>query len=322
MGDYRQIFLVVDPSRPRSPAFQRAVRLARASGARLHLGLYEHAPGVAALARISRPAMEEARRAWRAERERWLDGVARQLTTEGVQVGSEVDPGTPVHEAIATRVLELKPDLVLKDVRQVPALARVLFTPFDAHLLRLCPAPLLLVGSHPDRAPRRVIAAVDTLHQAGDGNLDDRIVAEARRLALAFEGELHLAHVFEGLPPPAASLIEGIDGFGAAYDQLAQVDRERFEAFAQHHGFAPERAHLLQGLGPASLAEFAGNPATDLLVLGTTYRTGLERLLVGGTAERLLEYVRCDVLAVHPAGFEADLARHLGLKSHAVRQAA
>jgi len=322
MGDYRKLFLVLDPNRPRSPAFDRAVELARATGASLHLGLHEHPPAIAALVRVSPSAMEQARDAWRAERERWLDGIARELIAEGVDATAEVEPRTPAHEAIAERVLELGSDLVLKDVQHESALSRVLFTPFDAHLLRLCPAPLLLVTGRHERRPRRVIAAVDTLHSDEAGALNDRIVAEARRLALMFEAELHLVHVFEGLPPPTVAMIEGIDGLDVAYDQLAQVDRERFEVFAQHHGFAAERAHLVQGFGAATLAEFAGDATTDLLVLGTNYRTGLDRLLVGSTAERLLGLARCDVLAVHPEGFDADLARHLGLKPRATRRAA
>jgi len=322
MGDYRKIFLILDPSRPRSPAFHRAVELARTAGASLHLGLYEHPPAIPALGLANRAVTEQARGAWRAEREHWLDGIARELMAEGVDATSEVESRTPAHETIAERILELAPDLVLKDVQHESTLSRVLFTPFDAHLLRLCPAPLLLVTGRHERRPRRVIAAVDTLHADEVSGLNDRIVTEARRLARMFEATVHLVHVFEGLPPPTAGMIEGLDGLGVAYDQLAQTDRERFEVFARHHGFPAERGHLLSGFGPATLAEFAGDATADLLVLGTNYRTGLDRLLVGSTAERLLGLVRCDVLAVHPEGFEADLARHLGLKPRATRRAA
>lgn len=322
MGDYRKIFLILDPARPRGPAFQRAVELARASGASLHLGLYEHYPAIAALALVSWTAMEQARRDWRSEREHWLDGIARELIAQGIDATSEVTPRTPAHEAIAERVLELEPDLVLKDIQHETALSRVLFTPFDAQLLRLCPVPLLLVTGRHERAPRRVVAAVDTLHADDAGGLNDLIVTEARRLAQQFAAELHLVHVFEGLPPPTAGMIEGLDGLSVAYDQLAELDRQRFQSFARHCGFPVERAHLVPGFGAATLADFAGDATADLLVLGTNYRTGLDRLLVGSTTERLLGLVRCDVLAVHPPGFAADLVRHLGLKPGITRRAA
>jgi universal stress protein E len=321
MGDYRKIFLIVDPSREPTPAFRRAVRLARASGAQLHLGLYERSPALTALGLVNLQTSQRARDAFRVEREQWLDGVARTLTGEGVLAFSEVELRTPAHEAIAARVLALAPDLVLKDVQHEPTLARVLFTPFDAHLLRLCPAPLMLVAGRNDRWPRRVIAAVDTMHEDPDG-LNERIVREALRLALQFDGEVHLVHVFEGLPPMGAGLLDGIEGFGAAYDELAQIDRDRFDAVARRHGVPAERKHLLPGFGPAALADFARDVNADLLVLGTNYRTGLDRLLVGSTAERLLGEIRCDVLAVHPDGFAADLERHLGLAHRASRQAA
>jgi nucleotide-binding universal stress UspA family protein len=40
--------------------------------------------------------------------------------------------------------------------------------------------------------------------------------------------------------------------------------------------------------------------ATDLLVLGTQGITGVRRAVIGSTAERLIETVPCDILAVHP----------------------
>ena len=321
MGDYRQIFLIVDPSRLQTPAFRRAVRLARTCGARLHLGLYEHSPALKALGLVNPQASQRARAAWVADRERWLDDVARRLTDEGVTTTSELDTHTPAQEAIATRVLELAPDIVLRDVHHEPPLARVLLTPFEAQLLRLCPAPLLLVTGRGDHWPRRVIAAVDTLHEDDDA-FNDRIVQEASRLALQFGGEMHLAHVYEGVPPLGAGMVEGIEGLGGFYQELEHIDTGRFAAFAGRHGVPDDRRHLLQGSGPATLAEFARDATADLLVVGVHSRTGMDRLLLGSTAERLLGHLRCDLLAVHAGDFGARLARHLGLAERGTRRAA
>jgi len=70
--------------------------------------------------------------------------------------------------------------------------------PLYWHLLRECPAPLLLVNAAAAILPRRIIAAVDT---DVDGNeaLNDRVVKEAVTLALQCDAQFELVHAFEGL---------------------------------------------------------------------------------------------------------------------------
>ena len=48
------------------------------------------------------------------------------------------------------------------------------------------------------------------------------------------------------------------------------------------------------------LSDLAHNSLKDLLVLGTIQRSGLGRLLIGSTAERILDEARCDILAIKP----------------------
>jgi nucleotide-binding universal stress UspA family protein len=41
----------------------------------------------------------------------------------------------------------------------------------------------------------------------------------------------------------------------------------------------------------------------DLVVMGTVARTGIAGLLIGNTADTILEQLRCSVLALKPPGF-------------------
>jgi hypothetical protein len=42
--------------------------------------------------------------------------------------------------------------------------------------------------------------------------------------------------------------------------------------------------------------------------MGTVYRSGIDRLVLGSTAERTLYKLNCDVLALKPAGFFSNLS--------------
>jgi nucleotide-binding universal stress UspA family protein len=42
---------------------------------------------------------------------------------------------------------------------------------------------------------------------------------------------------------------------------------------------------------------------TDVLVMGTTARTGLSGVIIGNTAENIINSLECPVVAVKPEGF-------------------
>src|SRR6185369_4588737 len=99
-------------------------------------------------------------------------------------------------------------------------------------------------------------------------------------LTLQFDGKPHLVHAFTGAPAAAAIAEGDLQGIALAWQQLAQLDRERFDAFARRYGVPDERKHLLVGPAAQTLARFAREANADLVVLGTVYRTGLDRLLI------------------------------------------
>ncbi len=309
---YRRILLIVDPAMHRTPAFGRAVQLARHAGAELHLCLFDYLGAVNAVGIVSPQVMRLAQRAYVAEREEWLADLALELQETGIRTQTAVAWCADVAGRIAAAVLEREPDLVLKDQHPEGALKRALLTPLDWQLLRLCPAPLLLVHPAHASSPRRILAAVDPLHETGAGpELDDRILDAAQALAAQAGAELHLAHALGGLPPLLAEAPAAAQALNEAYDRLRLLHRSRFEALAQRCRIATDRAHLIYGLPHEAVARLARQIGADTVVLGTIRRTGLQRLLIGSTAERMLPLLSCDVLAVKPAGFAAQLAHEL-----------
>jgi nucleotide-binding universal stress UspA family protein len=63
---------------------------------------------------------------------------------------------------------------------------------------------------------------------------------------------------------------------------------------------------LLQGDPAEEIVRYGRDAAVDLIVMGTHGRTGLERLLMGSVAERVLRDASCSVLVVKlPKGIPA-----------------
>jgi universal stress protein E len=320
MSQYRKILLIL-PSKPgATPAYHRAQRLALATGAELHVCIFEHSAAITALAAVSRKVADVLKWDLIKQRELWLLRQADHLRASGVRTRTEVIWGSPVYEHVVDKVRKLQPDLVVKDVAAEPRAKRFLFTPLDRQLLRLCPASLLLVRGGARKLPRRVIAAVDTGNPLpGTDAVNDRIVRAALELALQCNASLHLVHAFGEIVPVSPGEVVSASTFSEVYDELRRIHRQRFEAFADRHGVPAECRHFLHGPRVHALLAFADRSHTDVLVLGTTYRTGMDRVLIGSTAEELLQDMRCDVLAVPPQGTTSPAARRRSGKRPAAR---
>jgi universal stress protein A len=123
---------------------------------------------------------------------------------------------------------------------------------------------------------------------------------EAVRLAKALGAELVLAHVGtdatlwrEGLyTPEVRAVVEGQRKWAA--DALAA----RAAALAAEGVTA--RAVVKVGLAWKEIVRLAAEEHADMIVMGTQGRTGLERLLLGSVAERVIRRAPCPVLTVRP----------------------
>jgi universal stress protein E len=64
-----------------------------------------------------------------------------------------------------------------------------------------------------------------------------------------------------------------------------------------------EHVHLECGEPADIIARCAQSLGADIVVMGAVSRSALERMLIGQTAEQVLDAVDCDVLVVKPPDF-------------------
>ena len=60
---------------------------------------------------------------------------------------------------------------------------------------------------------------------------------------------------------------------------------------------------VFPGIPEEEIISFCSNYEPDLVVMGTLARTGIPGLIVGNTAESILNNLDCSVLAIKPSGF-------------------
>lgn len=306
------ILVVVDSTMRQTAATHRAVELARRARARLHLCMVAFDPRIDATAELVHPDVERlARERFLEVRLRWLAQWTAELAAQNLAATCEVMWARSEHEALLARVLEMSPDLVVKDLAHESFLRRwSVVRSADSRFARMCPAPLMLVQADAPVLPTRIAVAVDPAHpHARATELDERIVQIALPLALAANATLELVHVFpysrseEGMSAKLDELIE----------QMRREDATAFGKFADRYSVPEDRRVLLGGNPIQELLTRVEARGIGLIVLGSPYRGGLDRFMLGSTVEALIAQASCDLLLVRPDGFAAELARHQDL---------
>lgn len=166
-------------------------------------------------------------------------------------------------------------------------------------LMRKCPCPLWVVKPDGRIEPRVLVAATDLTPV---GSL---AVELAATLAGVFAATLDIVHawplplavpVLPELDVPAQSRVD--------VEQHERAARARFEQALSALSLRVEfRTHLLCGAPSIAIQEVVERRDADLLVMGSVSRGGIAGLLLGNTAERLLDRVQCSILTIKPHDF-------------------
>jgi universal stress protein A len=140
------------------------------------------------------------------------------------------------------------------------------------------------------------MAQYSKILMAVDLSDDSDMVAErAAAIGANNSAELHVIHVIEPL-----SFAYGGDipmDFSGIQDEIHQQAVQQLDAFAERHGIAEGRRHVVLGQPEVEIHALAEEAGVDLIVVGSHGRYGLA-LLMGSTANGVLHGAGCDVLAV------------------------
>ncbi len=125
----------------------------------------------------------------------------------------------------------------------------------------------------------------------------DAIVRRAKDLAKKYQTKLSLIHVLDNIPMPDT-------GYGtvipltedSGYD-LLEAEKARLMLIGDQLEVAQTNRWLIWGTPKQEIVRLAEREQIDLIVVGSHGRHGLS-LLLGSTANSVLHYARCDVMAI------------------------
>ncbi len=312
MSDIRRILVAVkDPWAPSLPAMEKAAQLARALGAKLRLFHAKSEPLYVDVSQANGYDLPQIQRTELGRPARRLEALARRLASSGIAADSVVDWDFPAYEAVIRAARRFDADLIVADRHPTSHRFSWLLHFTDFELLRLATVPVLLVKTAKKYRRPRILAAVDPSHAFSKPvKLDREIVGCASVLARALHGQLHAVNAFDPLPigklPTGLALGQAAQTIEAAAEKRA---RQTLDRTLRGANIAQSHRHMVARHPIDAIEDVSDEIAADVVVMGAISRSGLKRLAVGNTAERVLDHLKCDVLIVKPRRFASRVPR-------------
>lgn len=215
------------------------------------------------------------------------------------------------YEAIIAEVFSNHHDLVIKATHEHGKIGSVIFTPTDWHLLRKCPCPVLMVKEHSWPENGKILASVNlAADDETHDQLNDAIVNEASAIAEILGAEVNLVNAYPATPVNITIELPEFDP--ASYsDAVRGHHLTSMKALRHKHGLPEEQTHVVEGLPEDVIPTVAKELDAELVILGTTGRTGLSAVFIGNTAEHTIDSLNCDLLALKPEGYVSPLSPNL-----------
>ncbi len=124
-----------------------------------------------------------------------------------------------------------------------------------------------------------------------------KVAEKAKQLAAQNQAKLSLLHVVDNLPITDAAYGPIIPFDVDLTEELMNAAKKRLAELAEDLGVTKDGQWLEIGSPKLEIVRIAEENNVDLIVMGSHGRHGLA-LLLGSTANGVLHYAKCDVLAV------------------------
>jgi universal stress protein E len=312
MKSIRKILVAIkDPSAASQPALRKAAQLATALGARLELFHAIDTPVYVDAFAASGKSAQQVQKSWRDAALKRLERHADKLRAGGLTVSCDAEWDFPAYEAVLRGARNAGAQLIVAERHADRHRAAWLLRFNDWELLRRSPLPVLLVKSPQAWESPAVIAAIDPQHLfSKPAKLDGGILDIATVVAGALGGKLHAVHAFMPAVVDFGSLDLSQENLVQRIEEAAQAKaRAGFDRALDGSNLPAAQRHLVEGPATDVIPATAKKLRAKLVVMGAISRSGIKRLLLGNTAERVLDALTCDVLVVKPADFKAGVPR-------------
>lgn len=307
MKQFKKLLVATDTRLAKHFVVDEGARIARQNQSALTI--VDVVPEASWIANLVTSDLKTMRELYLRTAEEKLQMLAAPLRSEGLEVETKVLSGKTSVEVVR-EVLREKHDLVMAVAKGKNSKRKSFFGYTAMGLLRNCPSAVWLMPQEPNSQIKHVLGCVDvSSDQRIDAELNDKIMETAAAISQLHQARLSVLHAWR---MPNEALLNS----RLSPDDVAAYVREhgawiavQFDKLLQKHGTSieSEDANLCEDRPATAIAEFTAAQAVDLVVMGTLARAGLAGILLGNTAEQILDFIECSVLALKPYDFKSSI---------------
>ncbi len=147
---------------------------------------------------------------------------------------------------------------------------------------------------------RTVVTPIDFSDNAG------KVIRAAAYVAGTFKARLHLVFVVQNFEDYSGFFVPPIN-MPNLEEELFQSAQQRMDGFVQEHrqmleesGVTDIKATVLAGDIAEKILEYAAENGCNLIVMGTHGYKGLERIMFGSVADKVVKNSCCPVMTINP----------------------
>jgi universal stress protein E len=220
-----------------------------------------------------------------------LKGLEARAEERGVKARSRLLFGKAWHQLIQ-EVLREKHSLLIAGATNRGRFIESLFGSTTMKLLRKCPCPVWVTKQKDPSQLNSILVAHDF------SEVGTEALRWGSKLAEDYCAELCVLHCLE----PVESFLSTLPAAAVDTERAAAKKRIESELSAHKTSFSAEVV-VTEGSAAAQINYLLNSRPIDLLVMGTIARCGLSGFISGNTAETLLPWIRCSMVALKPPDF-------------------
>lgn len=300
MTPFKNILVVVDSTQSDHPQLRRAMKLAEHGGVQLHL--VDVVKDVNLTVRLLSRDYVHIHELLVKEKREQLQLLVEQCTAHGLQAQGEVLEGVTSQVTLAA-AKRTGADLIVRATKGAGSLQTGHLGTSSQKLIQRLPCSMWLADAQHEPECKKIVATVDASpDDDAHRQLNQRILQLATSLATRERASLLVCYVWSLYGADLLKHRLPESEFESLLEFNRQQHRESFEKLLSEfdlHANGPS-ARMLEGEPSTAIPELCEQEQADLLICGTVARHGLPGLLLGNTAERIVNRVGCSILAVTP----------------------
>lgn len=295
MKTLRNILVVAEPLLKKQTVIDRAVQLAQATNATLHLYAAGYHDVVELISIFNREENEGIKLQYIESQVAHLEDLAAPLREQGVNVEVGANWSRPVEHAIVEKIKSLRPELVMVASHSRNELDGGHGSHLDLHLIKQAEVPLWIVQLEQWDESSPIVACIDPKHIEEENALDESMLDHSLGLSRSVNNPVRVFHAY-GVYKPVMGL--NLSLLTERVENFQQQIQANIHQLASARSIDNDQVHFVEGPFLRAFQQYEKEVEPQLVVIGCRQSSKIAELLSGLTAQKVASEINSDILVI------------------------